>query len=230
MYGTKDMHHIQKEIVYSLSVQSPQRFSQLQPAQVANNIFSYHLKRLIETGNIEHTELGYIPTRKALKAVLLGSSSDRPKLTPALLTMLYITNPAGDVLLIQRTNKPFEGWNGLPSGLIHSGESIEDAAKRELFEKTGITAMTLPQYAGTLDFRYVNPESDDVFVHAIGFIYRYVCSARELTELQSGHYGTLRWSKLSKGTQKLLPEVDAVQALINNPVSAPSSRIFDEPQ
>lgn len=43
------------------------------------------------------------------------------------------------VLLVKRANKPYKGKWCLPSGFAESGESIAEAALRELHEETGIT-------------------------------------------------------------------------------------------
>jgi 8-oxo-dGTP diphosphatase len=42
------------------------------------------------------------------------------------------------VLLIRRTNDPFNGYWALPSGAMYNNELIKDGALRELKEKTGI--------------------------------------------------------------------------------------------
>ena len=47
-------------------------------------------------------------------------------------------------------------WNGF-GGKVNKDESIEDAAKRELFEEAGITAMDL-QKLGILDFSWKDRE------------------------------------------------------------------------
>lgn len=45
------------------------------------------------------------------------------------------------VLLVQRANPPDAGLWGFPGGKIELGETLLDAAARELFEETGVTAL-----------------------------------------------------------------------------------------
>ncbi|TKD18404.1 NUDIX domain-containing protein [Rhodobacter capsulatus] len=47
---------------------------------------------------------------------------------------------AGHVLLVRRANPPEAGTWGFPGGKVELGESLEQAALRELFEETGIDA------------------------------------------------------------------------------------------
>lgn len=49
------------------------------------------------------------------------------------------------VLLVKRKNPPFEGKWAIPGGFVRIGESLEDAAKRELSEETNVKNIYLEQ-------------------------------------------------------------------------------------
>ncbi|MCL4120345.1 UNVERIFIED_CONTAM: hypothetical protein GTU68_000455 [Idotea baltica] len=49
------------------------------------------------------------------------------------------------ILLIQRNLEPYEGQWALPGGFVHVGESVDDAARRELTEETGLKRVFLEQ-------------------------------------------------------------------------------------
>ena len=49
------------------------------------------------------------------------------------------------VLLIQRDNSPYEGCWALPGGFAQVGEAIEETARRELAEETGLERVFLEQ-------------------------------------------------------------------------------------
>jgi ADP-ribose pyrophosphatase YjhB (NUDIX family) len=224
---TRDMHHIQQEIISSLAHQSPQRFSQLQPQQIPNNTFSYHLKKLLQSGYITLVDGGYIATRKALKAFQYATLRDKRTGNPVFISAVYVTNDDGEVLLLERNNQPFVGYYSVPAGLIHQGEHLGDAAIRELFEKTSIEASKL-QFAGVLDFQYLERASSDLFVHTVAFIYTYKIpgTGKKLVGLES-YYGTLVWSNLQDS--RVLPEVHTIAKLVKKNKPTLESIDYEEP-
>src|ERR1700743_2300605 len=44
----------------------------------------------------------------------------------------------GSILLGERGREPLKGYWSLPGGLVETGERLEDALKREVFEETGL--------------------------------------------------------------------------------------------
>ena len=49
------------------------------------------------------------------------------------------------VLLIKRGLEPYRGRRALPGGFVHADESVDDAARRELGEETGLVRIFLEQ-------------------------------------------------------------------------------------
>lgn len=71
-----------------------------------------------------------------------ATSVARPIVTADIVLFKNVPD-AFQVLLIQRSNPPYQGSWALPGGKLNAGETIEEAALRELAEETGIGGVTL---------------------------------------------------------------------------------------
>jgi ADP-ribose pyrophosphatase YjhB (NUDIX family) len=69
-----------------------------------------------------------------------GSMSVHPVLAPAVSVAIL---REGRVLLVQRGREPSKGFYAFPGGRVEPGEAMADAARRELFEETALTAGAL---------------------------------------------------------------------------------------
>jgi 8-oxo-dGTP diphosphatase len=69
----------------------------------------------------------------------MGLRKAKSNLSPTIGVSVCVVQ-AGRVLLTQRGKPPFEGLWSLPGGHVEWGESLRDAALRELKEETGINA------------------------------------------------------------------------------------------
>ena len=69
---------------------------------------------------------------------------ERPSVTVDVVVFTMKDNKL-KVLLVKRGNEPFKDSWALPGGFINKNESLEDAARRELLEETGVKEVYLEQ-------------------------------------------------------------------------------------
>jgi ADP-ribose pyrophosphatase YjhB (NUDIX family) len=75
----------------------------------------------------------------------------------------------GSVLLVERGREPLKGYWSLPGGLVESGERLDDALLREVWEETGLRVKALsvfeiferimPDARGRAEYHYVLVDS-----------------------------------------------------------------------
>ena len=70
--------------------------------------------------------------------------------------ILTVSGGTLDVLLVRRGEAPLEGICAIPGGVKRPAETLDEVAKRELTEETGVDAASLLTQFGA----YGDPESD----------------------------------------------------------------------
>lgn len=164
-------HHIQRDIYDRLVHASQLRYSQLKPDNVEANSFMYHLKELIKIGLVEKTDSKQYRLSSDGQALASRFSvkEKRMRLMPTTISIIYLTAPDGQVLLYERMRQPFIGALEFPSGKIHHGQSLHEAANREMLEKTGYKDIDL-DLRGSISI--TSGEEDGIASYSvIGFVW-----------------------------------------------------------
>lgn len=112
----------------------------------------------------------------------------------------------GHILLQRRKDNGCWGYHG---GCLELGEHLEDAARRELYEETGVKAKTMKLYGvfSGPELHYVYPHGDEVYnVDVV-----YVCDDFE-GELSAdkNEVSELRWFPFHAVPENLSPPVSGI--------------------
>lgn len=99
---------IQKYVLSQLSTKEFARFKDLQPPRTSSNIFSYHLKQLVNGGWIQKNEQGYTLGIKGLAFAERGNEETTiVRMQPNIAIVLLIQDSNGKVLLQKRSTQPY---------------------------------------------------------------------------------------------------------------------------
>lgn len=138
-------HDAQKTILRHLLFTKKAGFAELQKlTDLTSDHFNFHIKKLIETGYVEKLDTGY-----RLSAVgkeytnRMDTDENEIERQPKVSVALIIERHVGDrreFLFQQRLKNPYYGFWGRLGGKVRWGESLVDAASRELLEETGLIA------------------------------------------------------------------------------------------
>lgn len=127
--------------------------------------------------------------------------SDRKK--PSLAVDILIRYGEG-VVLIERKNDPYKGYWAIPGGFVEYGETVEEAARREAKEETGLNVV-LDGLSGV----YSNPDRDPRG-HVVSVCY---LASREAGELRPATdsanvrvFKEIPWNSLAFDHEKILKD------------------------
>ena len=136
----KQLHDIQIQILKNLLFSASLKYSQLKPnKELENNKFNFHLNRLIDCGYITKRNQYYELTNTGKEYANRIGTDTHLRLQGKISVVVIITrNKDTQTLIYTRLKHPFYGCQGHLSGKVYWGETLDDAAKRELKEETNL--------------------------------------------------------------------------------------------
>lgn len=139
-------HPVQASILQMLRHTASARYSDLmRPSGLESDSFKFHLRSLVQRGFVQKNGTAYTLTAQGKELANNFDDAERtvqkqPKLT--LRICLSRINQVGETefLFQERLRNPYWGYWDTIGGPVLWGESIEDAANRELAKQTGLQA------------------------------------------------------------------------------------------
>jgi ADP-ribose pyrophosphatase YjhB (NUDIX family) len=135
-------HEAQMKILRHLLLSPSAGFAELQKkTDLSSDHANFHIKKLVEVGYMEKRADKYTLTRVGKEyANRMDTDDNVIEKQPKISVALIIENAEGEFLAQQRLKQPYYGFWGRPTGKIRWGETIIEAAERELREETGLSA------------------------------------------------------------------------------------------
>lgn len=137
------VHDAQTAILRELLFQPHAGFAHMQkPTGLTSDHFNFHIARLVELGLVEKLSRGqYTLTHKGKEyANKMDTDNNTIERQPKVAVCLIIHDAQGRTLMQQRLKQPYFEYWGRPTGKIRWGETIMQAAARELKEETNLEA------------------------------------------------------------------------------------------
>lgn len=166
------LHLYQKALVKKLTLcNQGKRFNDLIIRGLESEHMNYHLKKLVEVGLVEKREELYLLTDagKDYSNLLddgLAITEKQPKTSIIIWGIRKNSKGQVEQLLNRRLRQPYYGKVGRITGKVLFGETFEEAAKRELYEETGLVAKS---FVLEEIYRKMRKRSEGIFVQDVIF-------------------------------------------------------------
>ena len=138
-------HDAQMKMLNTLLMAESCNFTELaKAAGLTGDHADFHIKQLIKNGYVEHKPKSYGEYQLTRAGKEYANRMDTETSTiekqPKLSVAIVIENENGEFLRQQRLKQPYYGYWANMTGKIRWGETVLEAAARELAEETGLSA------------------------------------------------------------------------------------------
>jgi hypothetical protein len=135
----QQLSSIQNHIIAKLKNAKLLRYSEIQPKDVPNDLFNYHLQFLVKKGLVARSEEGYALAQPGIRRVADTEAEHLFKVNVITIVSRKTENGL-EILNQMRTSHPSFGKIGVMGGVVKKGEPLETAAARKLKSETGLEA------------------------------------------------------------------------------------------
>jgi 8-oxo-dGTP pyrophosphatase MutT (NUDIX family) len=138
-----NLHPAQIGILLVLLFKKRTKFSELNTTGLSNDHLTFHIKTLLKEKLIKKNKSFYLLTANgkefANRFDTENKKVERQAKVAILLHCQKSTKEGLKYLVQQRLKEPYYGFYGFFGGKVRWGETLHEAAKRELLEETGLT-------------------------------------------------------------------------------------------
>lgn len=170
-----NLHFLQMKIVRKLTFAPGSKFSDLNEANTPSDQFSYHLRALIKQGLLRKQEDQYFLINKGkLYSTHMDTDSARIEKLPKVSVLVIPTRTTDlqtEYLIHTRAKEPYFGYSGFITGKIRYGETVEQAAVRELNEEAGVQGENFSHHfiLHEMVFSREGEQLEDKFFNVVSF-------------------------------------------------------------
>lgn len=210
-----DLHYIQDEILLDLATINNIPFSKFKIRnKIEDDKLNYHLKTLIDLKLVNKSSENLYSLSTAGKKYISVYDFDnkRKEKMPKVSVMAIFYKGKGkfiEILISERLKSPFLNANGLVTGKVKIGESIEQAMIRECLEETGLTPV---EYRMLGVERWIDYDSitKNLMNDAVFFVFEITVWNGDLIEKTIESFN--KWCKISdlKNIPKKLPTLELI--------------------
>ncbi len=152
------VHSIQAQILTKLLFHPSARFAELNEQKLDTDHFNFHLQSLVKAELVEKDTSGKykLTTEGKEFANRFDTEEKQIEKQPKVSVLIVATRQSKgkeQLLIQQRLKNPYYGYHGFIGGKVRWGETIEEAANRELREESGLSAkVTLKVVRHKMDY------------------------------------------------------------------------------
>lgn len=212
-----EIHPIQARVLRTMLFRERSCFADLNTLKLPTDHFNFHLKQLLVLGLVEKS-----PDNKyylTIKGKEFANRLDTDKIVlerqakvAVLICATKGNNKHKQCLLQQRLKQPYYGYHGFVTGKVKWGETLKEAASRELKEETGLKAkLTLAGIKHKMDY----PQRGEILEDKFFFVFKAENPQGKLIENFGGGRNTWLTKKEILGIPDLFDGVDETIKMVS---------------